>query len=239
MLHHAGQALEAHVEVCGVHGARDRAVEDQVTLVGQVGLVARPCAARDPAAARPARRRVSRQPKRTTSTGSRVCSPRRSTRFGVSATTTKRRAAEITIFSRRSAPPPPLISPSRRSTSSAPSRARSSGAPAVQLHDLDAGLRRQLARALGGHRRSHAFALGQELDHRPHRAARAEADRHARLHERGRRLRGRPAGAQLPFGAHTGQHRTRRGRAPSPVRLPARLLRNVSRGRCRPRMEKI
>ena len=38
-----------------------------------------------------------------------VRSPRRSTRFGVSATTTKRRAAEITIFSRRSAPPPPLI----------------------------------------------------------------------------------------------------------------------------------
>src|SRR5215207_4760092 len=74
----------------------------------------------------PRRRRVSRHPKRTTSTGSRKPSPSRSTFFAVSATTTKRRAAEITIFSRRRAPPPPLISPSNPSTSSAPSKAKSS-----------------------------------------------------------------------------------------------------------------
>ena len=72
------------------------------------------------------RPRVPCQPKRTTSTGSRQRSPRRSTSLRDSATTTQRREPANTSFSRSSAPPPPLSTARVRITSSAPSSARSS-----------------------------------------------------------------------------------------------------------------
>ena len=193
--------LQAETERAGIGTRRDRAIEDQVALVGQVGLAGVVGAQLRVGQERGQPPAVSRQPKRTTSTGRRVCWPSRSTSFGVSATTTNLRAAEITIFSRRSAPPPPLIRPTRGSTSSAPSSARSSAAVPVELHDLDAP-RRELARALGGHGRTDAVQLCEELDHGPRRSPRAEAERHPRLDQRCCRCGGRAPGSQLAFAAH-------------------------------------
>ena len=166
--------------------------------------------------------------KRTTSTGSRKCSPRRSTRFGVSATTTNRRAAEITIFSRSSAPPPPLIRRSSGSTSSAPSSARSSSSEpsssTISIPARPASSRRPV----GGHRGAHVeLARRQVLDHRPDRAARAQADGHPRLHQR-RRPPPPPRRARSPAGAHAGSiaaASTRRALAiirAQPASLPSR-----------------
>ena len=77
-------------------------------------------------------RRVTGQPKRTTSTGSGKA-PSGGTRLPASAITTSRSLAEATIFSCSSAAPPPLIRFRSPSNSSAPSTVRSIRADLVEL----------------------------------------------------------------------------------------------------------
>ena len=121
-----------------------RAVEDEVALVGQVGLavVGEPLDGVGQQAGEPAARVAPREAHDLDgqAEASRRARPRASSS---SATTTKRRAAETTIFSRRRAPPPPLIRRSDPSISSAPSRARSSVDRAVELDHLEPGVARQ------------------------------------------------------------------------------------------------
>ena len=163
------RARGASARAAGSVPARDRGVQDVVALVGDERLgpvLDAQLASREQlttaAGACPASRTAPPRP------AARKRSPRRSTFFDASATTTKRRAAEITIFSRSSAPPPPLISPSEPSTSSAPSRARSSSkVPSSSTH-LDAGRERALAGQLrGDHRAGAAPAAAPRPPKRP------------------------------------------------------------------------